>query len=69
MLALQYMQILLFNCMSVRDPCLLLPRLRTKCTDQGLFYVMRLGFHKKPLNKMLFYFPFKKMMLFNSNDM
>ncbi|KAH0865102.1 hypothetical protein HID58_082313 [Brassica napus] len=29
-------QILLFNCMSVRDPCLLLPRLRTKCTDQGV---------------------------------
>ncbi|KAF3493142.1 hypothetical protein DY000_02056306 [Brassica cretica] len=29
-------QILLFSCMSVRDPCLLLPRLRTKCTDQGV---------------------------------
>ncbi|XP_022546860.2 folylpolyglutamate synthase isoform X3 [Brassica napus] len=29
-------QILLFNCMSVRDPCLLLPRLRTKCIDEGV---------------------------------
>ncbi|VVB05785.1 unnamed protein product [Arabis nemorensis] len=29
-------QILLFNCMSVRDPSLLLPRLRSKCIDQGV---------------------------------
>lgn len=29
-------QILLFNCMTVRDPSLLLPRLRTKCIDQGV---------------------------------
>ncbi|ESQ44888.1 hypothetical protein EUTSA_v10010319mg [Eutrema salsugineum] len=29
-------KILLFNCMSVRDPSLLLPRLRSKCVDQGV---------------------------------
>ncbi|KAL0714506.1 hypothetical protein Bca4012_021485 [Brassica carinata] len=29
-------QILLFNCMTVRDPSLLLPRLRSKCIDQGV---------------------------------
>uniref|UniRef100_A0A1J3IKE5 Folylpolyglutamate synthase n=1 Tax=Noccaea caerulescens TaxID=107243 RepID=A0A1J3IKE5_NOCCA len=29
-------QILLFNCMSVRDPRLLLPRLRSKCIDKGV---------------------------------
>ncbi|KAL1218574.1 Folylpolyglutamate synthase [Cardamine amara subsp. amara] len=29
-------QILLFNCMSVRDPRLLLPRLRSKCIDHGV---------------------------------
>ncbi|XP_010504423.1 PREDICTED: folylpolyglutamate synthase-like isoform X2 [Camelina sativa] len=29
-------QILLFNCMSVRDPSLLIPRLRSKCIDHGV---------------------------------
>ncbi|XP_019102376.1 PREDICTED: folylpolyglutamate synthase isoform X3 [Camelina sativa] len=29
-------QILLFNCMTVRDPSLLLPRLRSKCIDHGV---------------------------------
>ncbi|GLT43809.1 hypothetical protein SLA2020_177400 [Shorea laevis] len=31
-------QILLFNCMSVRDPQLLLPRLMTECTDHGVYF-------------------------------
>ncbi|XP_010554637.1 PREDICTED: folylpolyglutamate synthase isoform X2 [Tarenaya hassleriana] len=31
-------QILLFNCMSVRDPELLLPRLRSTCTNHGIHF-------------------------------
>ncbi|CAN8268056.1 unnamed protein product [Cochlearia groenlandica] len=34
----RFEHILLFNCMSVRDPSLLLPRLRSKCIDQGVYF-------------------------------
>eukprot|EP00257_Ricinus_communis_P019046 XP_015577914.1 folylpolyglutamate synthase [Ricinus communis] len=33
-----FMQILLFNCMSVRDPQLLLPRLMKTCASQGVYF-------------------------------
>ena len=33
--SMNYLQILLFNCMSVRDPQLLLPHLMKTCADHG----------------------------------
>lgn len=33
--SLNYLQILLFNCLTVRDPQLLLPHLMKTCADNG----------------------------------
>lgn len=59
------MQILLFNCMSVRDPSLLLPRLRSKCIDQGVFNCLC---HDRNFIKMLQEISFESFFKFSGVD-